>query len=409
MIGIDTFDQINIPTRHRTAAIPGTVTPVPHYPRKLKVYLNNASPYWWATYFDRGKTYRHSCKTQDKIEAFREARVFYEKLLITKYQHPAHLLEHQISEANMPVKGIQVDLRFKKIASQWLSRRASKWTPAHTKQVESRLINNILKYVADKNIQRITRNDLLGLLQKMEERGAYGLARRVLNDCRQIWQYAIIIGICKHDITIGLNKALHEHTVVHFNAVTPKELPKLMSDIAGYEKLGDSIVRYALQLMALTFVRKNELLQATWDEFDLEKAVWKIPAERMKMRLEHVVPLNKQALLILNYIKSSYPSAGYVFHKANKPLVDHALIYALYYMGYKNRMTVHGFRAIASTVLNEHEFRPDVIERQLAHTDTNQVRRAYNRAQYLNDRIALMNWWGDYLEKMTPFKVNLII
>ena len=95
--------------------------------------------------------------------------------------------------------------------------------------------------------------------------------------------------------------------------------------------------------------------------------------------------------------------------KTNKPLVDHALIYALYWMGYKNRMTVHGFRAIASTVLNENEFRPDVIERQLAHTDTNQVRRAYNRAQYLNDRIALMNWWGDYLEKMTPFKVNLII
>ena len=191
--------------------------------------------------------------------------------------------------------------------------------------------------------------------------------------------------------------------------MTPKELPKLMSDIAGYEKLGDSIVRYALQLMALTFVRKNELLQATWDEFDLEKAVWKIPAERMKMRLEHVVPLNKQALLILNHIKSTYPSDGYVFHKTNKPLVDHALIYALYWMGYKNRMTVHGFRAIASTVLNENEFRPDVIERQLAHTDANQVRRAYNRAQYLNDRIALMNWWGDYLEKMTPFKVNSTI
>ena len=129
----------------------------------------------------------------------------------------------------------------------------------------------------------------------------------------------------------------------------------------------------------------------------------------MKMRLEHVVPLNKQALLILNHIKSSNPSDGYVFHKANKPLVDHALIYALYWMGYKNRMTVHGFRAIASTVLNENEFRPDVIERQLAHTDANQVRRAYNRAQYMNDRIELMNWWGDYLEKMTPFKVNSII
>jgi hypothetical protein len=95
-------------------AIPGTVTPVPHYPKKLKVYLNNASPYWWATYFDRGRTYRHSCKTQDKIEAFREARVFYEKLLVSKYQHPIHLLEHRISEENKPVTGIRVDLRLKK-------------------------------------------------------------------------------------------------------------------------------------------------------------------------------------------------------------------------------------------------------------------------------------------------------
>jgi integrase len=241
----------------------------------------------------------------------------------------------------------------------------------------------------------------------MEERKAYGLARRVLNDCRQIWQYAIVIGVCKHDITIGLNKALHEHTIVHFNAVTPKELPKLMRDIARYDKLGDSIVRYALQLMALTFVRKNELLQAKWDEFDLDKAVWKIPAERMKMRLEHVVPLNKQALLLLNHIKSNHPNDDFVFHKAHIPLVGHSLIYALYWMGYKHRMTVHGFRAIASTVLNENEFRPDVIERQLAHTDANQVRRAYNRAQYMNERIELMSWWGDYLEKMSPFNVNL--
>ena len=393
--------------RHKTAVILGTLSQVPNYPKKLKVYLNNASPYWQAVYWDRGKTHRRSLKTSDKRTAYERAKAFYEQVIVAKYSHPIHLTHYQIKAKEEFVAG--PDLRFKQIASQWLSRKATKWSDNHTRQVELRLVNNILRYIADKNIQRITRKDLLGSLQKMEERGAYGLARRVLNDCRQIWQYAIIIGVCKHDITIGLNKALHEHTVVHFNAVTPKELPKLMSDIAGYEKLGDSIVRYALQLMALTFVRKNELLQATWDEFDLEKAIWKIPAERMKMRLEHLVPLNKQALLILNHIKSSYPSDGYVFHKAKKPLVDHALIYALYWMGYKNRMTVHGFRAIASTVLNENEFRPDVIERQLAHTDTNQVRRAYNRAQYLNDRIALMNWWGDYLEKMTPFKVNLII
>jgi len=392
-------------SRHKTAVILGTLSHVPNYPKKLKIYLNNASPYWQAVYWDRGKTYRRSLKTTDKRTAYEHAKAFYEHIILSKYGNPSHLAHYQIKPKEEFVVG--PDLSVKKIAAQWLSRRASKWTPTHAKQVESRLVNNILKYVADKNIQRITRNDLLGLLQKMEEREAYGLARRVLNDCRQIWQYAIVIGVCKHDITIGLNKALHEHTVVHFNAVTPKELPKLMCDIAEYDKLGDSIIRYALQLMALTFVRKNELLQAKWDEFDLDNAVWKIPAERMKMRIEHVVPLNKQALLLLNHIKSHHPNDDLVFHKENKPLVDHALIYALYWMGYKHRMTVHGFRAIASTILNESDFRPDVIERQLAHVEANQVRRAYNRAQYLNERIELMNWWGNYLEKITPFNVNL--
>jgi integrase len=387
--------------RHKTAVILGTLSQVPNYPKKLKVYLNNASPYWQAVYWDRGKTYRRSLKTIDKRTAYERAKAFYEQVIVAKYSHPTHLAHYQNKTKDEFVAG--PDLSFKQIASEWLSRKATKWTANHTKQVELRLVNNIFKFIADKNIQRITRKDLLGLLQKMEERGAYGLARRVLNDCRQIWQYAIVIGICKQDITLGLNKALHDHTVVHFHAVTPKELPVLMEDIARYNKPCDLIVKYALQLMALTFVRKNELVLSKWDEFDLDNAIWKIPAERMKMRIDHVVPLSKQAITLLSHIKRTYPSNDYVFHKANKPLVDHAMIYALYWMGYKHRMTVHGFRAIASTILNENSFRADVIERQLAHTEANQVRRAYNRAQYMNERTEMMSWWGDYLEKITPF------
>ena len=363
--------------------------------------MNNASPYWQAVYWDRGKTHRRSLKTSDKRTAYERAKAFYEQVIVSKYSHPIHLTHYQIKAKEEFVAG--PDLSFKQIAAEWLSRRSSKWTANHTKQVELRLVNNIFKFIADKNIQRITRKDLLELLQRMEARGAYGLARRVLNDCRQIWQYAIVIGICKQDITLGLNKALHDHTVVHFHAVTPKELPVLMEDIAGYNKPCDLIVKYALQLMALTFVRKNELVLSKWDEFDLDNAIWKIPADRMKMRIDHVVPLSKQAITLLSHIKKTYPSNDYVFHKANKPLVDHAMIYALYWMGYKHRMTVHGFRAIASTILNENSFRADVIERQLAHTEANQVRRAYNRAQYMNERTEMMSWWGDYLENITPF------
>jgi integrase len=254
-------------------------------------------------------------------------------------------------------------------------------------------------------MQLITKADLLGLLQKIEARGAYNLPRRLLNDCRQIWRYAMVLDICKNDITIGLGDVLHSHTVVHQKAVSIEELPDLMRTIANYDKEDDRICCYALQLIALTFVRKSELTYAKWCEFDLDKALWKIPAERMKMRIEHVVPLSTQAIGLLRFIKHTYPSDNYVINKCNAdvPVNDDALIYALYWMGYKHKMTVHGFRAIASTALNEHDFRSDVIERQLAHSEPNTVRRAYNRAQYLNERIVMMQWWGDYLEKITPF------
>lgn len=405
MINFDEVDFDSLKTRHRTAPIPGTMTSVPHFPRKLKVYMHNASPYWWATYYENGRTYRKSCKTLDKQEAFRRARVFYETLLLSKYQHPSHLAKYMEDYAKEPANKQKIDLRLKTIALQWLARKAIKWTEAHKAEVERRLANNVLRHAGDKNIQRISKSDLLSLLQQIEQRGSFNLAKRVLSDCRQIWQFAMVLGHCKTDITAGLGSVLHDHTVKHFNSVTPKELPRLMQDIAKYDKQDDMLVKYALQLVALTFVRTNELLLARWSEFDFNKAIWKIPAERMKMRVEHIVPLSKQALGLLLYIKKLYPSEHYVFYRgqSDRPLVDHALIIALYYLGYKHRMTVHGFRAIASTVLNEHEFRADVIERQLAHAESNQVRRAYNRAQYMKERMEMMQWWGDYLEKMAPF------
>jgi len=391
--------------RHKTAAIIGTVTSVPGYPKLLRVYLNNASPYWQAVYWDKGKTYRRTMKTTDKLTAYENAKVFYEMLILKKYQHPVHLQQHVISEANKPTNVKQPDHSFKEIATQWIARQATRWTARHAKIVEQRLAYNMYGYVANKKIQHITKTDLLRVLQRIEARGAYDIARRLLNDCRQIWQYAMVLDICKHDMTIGLGATLHSHTVVHQKAVSITQLPTLMKAIATYDKEDDEICCYALQLIALTFVRKSELTYAKWCEFDLDKALWKIPAERMKMRIEHIVPLSKQALGLLHFLKHTYPSDCYVINNGNPntPINHNALIQALYWMGYKHKMTVHGFRAIASTILNEHEFRYDVIERQLAHSEPNVVRRAYNRAQYMNERIEMMSWWGDYLEKITPF------
>lgn len=396
--------------RHKTAVIIGTVTPVPGYPKKLKVYLNNASPYWQVVYWDRGKTYRRSAKTTDKLEAFTHAKNVYEQILLAKYQLSSHLKNHIISQNNQPIKTRKPNnthLQFKKIAIAWLDRQALKWSPRHKEVVESRLTNNMFRYVANKNIQLITKLELLGLLQKMEARGACDLVRRLLSDCRQIWQYAMLLDYCKVDITVGLGAALHGHIVVHQKAVDINELPELLKSIAAYDVSGNRIYCYALQLIALTFVRKSEMTHAKWEEFDLDNALWKIPAERMKKRIALVVPLSKQVLGLLHFIKQTYPSDCYVIHNGNPNVTipEDALMQALYRMGYKNRMTVHGFRAIASTVLNEHEFRSEVIESQLAHVEANAVRRAYNRAQYMNERIKMMAWWGDYLESITPFNM----
>jgi hypothetical protein len=151
--------------RHKTAAIIGTVSPVPGYPKKLKVYLNNASPYWQAVYWDRGKTYRRSLKTTDKLTAYKNAKLFYEQLILAKYQHPAHLQNHIINPINQPTKSVQPNYSFKLIASQWIARKSIKWTARHKLTVEKRLEKNIYKYVGNKNIQRISRKELLALMQ----------------------------------------------------------------------------------------------------------------------------------------------------------------------------------------------------------------------------------------------------
>jgi integrase len=390
-------------TRHRTAAIPGTVSSVPNYPKKLKIYLNNASPYWQAMFFDRGTTYRHSCKTSNKSEAYERAKAFYEMLILRKYQHQAHLNKHERHIQQAKPEATISDYSFHHVANEWLSRKAMRWTPRHQVEVHRRLSNNLFPYIANKNIQRIQASEVLSLLQKIEERGAYDLARRVLNDCKQIWKFSMACGICKRDITEGLSIVLHPHTVNHQNAVSPEELPALMHAIDQYDKPADEIAKLGMQLLAMTFVRKSELLYAKWNEFDLDKATWKIPAERMKMRVEHFVPLSTQAIAKLKEIKQKFPSHHCVFNNGNpmETVRDNALIEAIYWMGYKGKMSVHGFRAVASTILNEHNFRPDVIEKQLAHNEQNQVRRAYNRAQYVEERREMMQWWSDYLEKIS--------
>ena len=209
-------------------------------------------------------------------------------------------------------------------------------------------------------------------------------------------------GRCTRDLSTDLRGALTPHVMQHQSAVRPEELPDLLRAIAKYDETGDKQTRLALQLLAQTFVRTNELIGAEWTEIDLDNALWIIPAGRMKMKIEHVVPLARQALAMLAELKEISGGSRFVFPGRNrdKPISNNTMLFALYRMGYKGKMTGHGFRSVASTLLNETGFTPDAIERQLAHCERNEVRGAYNRAEYLPERKRMMQHWADYLDSI---------
>jgi integrase len=288
---------------------------------------------------------------------------------------------------------------FEAVALEWYNKQLHTWVEHHASDVKRRLESNIFPTLGKRPIDQINALELLETIRKIEARGAYDLAHRVLQVCGQVFRYGIATGRCTRNLSTDLRGALTPHVKKHQSAVRPEELPELLRAIAKYDETGDKQTRLALQLLAQTFVRTNELIGAEWTEFDLDNALWIIPAGRMKMKAEHVVPLARQALAILSELKEISGGSRFVFPGRNrdKPISNNTMLFALYRMGYKGKMTGHGFRAVASTILNETGFKPDVIERQLAHCERNEVRGAYNRAEYLPERKRMMQHWADYL------------
>ncbi len=288
---------------------------------------------------------------------------------------------------------------FEAVALEWYAKQAQVWVPHHASDVLRRLQSNLFPEIGAKPISEISAPALLAALRKIEHRGAHDLAHRVLQVASQVFRYGVATGRCERDPGPDLRGALAPHKSKHQAAVTTEELPALLRAIDGYVEVGDKLTGYALRLLALTFVRTNELIAAEWSEFDLDAAVWIIPAPRMKMKTEHVVPLSRQALAILREVHFLGGGSRYVFPGRNpdKPISNNTMLYALYRLGYKGKMTGHGFRAVASTTLNEAGYRSDVIERQLAHCERDEIRGAYNRAEYLPERKKMMQQWADML------------
>jgi integrase len=291
---------------------------------------------------------------------------------------------------------------FEHVAREWYAKQAHIWVPGHARDVLRRLEGNLFPEIGLATIGEITAPTLLAAVRKIEARGAHDLAHRVLQVASQVFRYAVATGRCERDPAPDLRGALTPHKGKHQAAVPLEEFPALLRAIDSYGDLGDMMTGYALRLLMLTFVRTNELIGAEWSEIDETGATWIVPAERMKMKTEHVVPLSRQALETLREVRAIGGGGRYVFPGRNpdKPISNNTMLFALYRLGYKGKMTGHGFRAIASTVLNESGFRPDVIERQLAHCERDEVRGSYNRAEYLSERTAMMQQWADMLDAL---------
>ncbi|MGB6855347.1 MAG: integrase arm-type DNA-binding domain-containing protein [Terracidiphilus sp.] len=290
---------------------------------------------------------------------------------------------------------------FERIARKWWEWWTAGKSPRHTDYVLRRLEADVFPAFGQKFIDDVTPADIRKLMLAIEGRGARDVAKRAHETTGQIFRYAIAHGFASRNPAADFKPKdiLTETKEENFSRVDAKELPTLLAKMVGYD--GDAITRLAMRLMAYTFVRTSELIESEWPEFELDETRWDIPAERMKMDTPHIVPLSRQSVDVLRALKLLTGNGKFVFpgaHDKNKPMSNNTILFALYRLGYKGRMTGHGFRGLASTILHENDFADEHIELQLAHLKRNKVAAAYNHARYLSQRASMMQWWADYLD-----------
>ena len=304
------------------------------------------------------------------------------------------------------------------IAREWHEKFKSTWTEGHADKLLRCLERDVFPWIGTRPIKEIKAPELLTVLRRVESRGVLEGAHRVRGICNMIFRYAISTGRAERNPAQDLIGSLPPAKEKHLAAITePKEVRELLLAIDGY--VGSYVVKLALQLSPLVFVRPGELRHMEWKEVDFENALWSIPAEKMKMREPHLVPLSKQAIKILEELQKLTGTSQYAFPSGrtyDRPMSNNAILAALRRMGYtKDEMTPHGFRAMARTIIDEVlQIRPDFIEAQLAHRVSDPLGRSYNRTQHLNERRKMMQTWADYLDglkvgaKVLPFKKTTV-
>lgn len=291
---------------------------------------------------------------------------------------------------------------FEKIATEWHQMKSAKWSAGYASDIMEAFQNDIFPYVGTRPVGEIKPLELLNVLRKIEKRGALEKMRKVRQRCSEVFRYAIATGRAEFNPAADLSSALDVHQSNHFPFLKADEIPDFLRALNGYT--GSRLVLMATKLLMITGVRTIELRAALWQEFDLDNAIWEIPAERMKMRRSHLVPLSAQALDLLNELKIMTGNYRYVFpgrNDPNRPMSEASINQVIKRIGYGGKVTGHGFRHSLSTILHENGFNSAWIEIQLAHVDKNSIRGTYNHAQYINKRQDMMQWYSNFIFNRT--------
>ncbi|EQC01053.1 MULTISPECIES: tyrosine-type recombinase/integrase [Photorhabdus] len=290
---------------------------------------------------------------------------------------------------------------FEAIAKEWHSYKLPNWSVGYADDLLESFNKDIFPYIGKRIITDIKPLDMLETLRKMEQRGVLDKLKKIRQACSQVFKYAIVTGRAEYNPAAELSGALASPKVKHFPHLLADELPFFLQTLSQYR--GSIITQIATKLLLLTGVRTIELRAAKWDELDLDRKIWEIPLERMKMRRPHIVPLSEQVLSLFKTLETITGRFEFIFHGRNdssKPMSEAAINQVIKRIGYGGRATGHGFRHTMSTILHEQGYNSAWIETQLAHVDKNSIRGTYNHAQYLDGRREMLQWYADYMDSL---------
>ena len=358
---------------------------------------------WISAYRWQGKQQTLTIGTYPvmSLQDARQRNIEIKRLIKDGVNPKDHKKEQQASQSGSNI--------FDNIAQSWYSERKTYLAQSTFSRNYSAYMRDVKPSIGHKDINDITAPDILAIGKAVESRGASEMARRTIREVGQIFKHAIRNGLATHNPATDLAEAIKPHKTTNHHRITSQQLPKLLKDIDAYG--GDALVKLGLWFLCYTFVRTNEIRFMEWQDIDFKRGLWTIPADKMKAGRLHIVPLAPQAIAILEQIKALGFSDQYVFFNTStrKPYSQSAFINALWNMGYKGKMTGHGFRGLASTTLHEQEYMHEAIELQLAHDRENKISAAYNGAQHLKYRTKMMIEWANFIDDAYAGKIDNLI